>query len=62
MHRPTGLKAMYYRSFLLLIVLPIVLVVAVVTVLFGQKLIADANETIDAMHTSVSTALRAEVQ
>ena len=53
---------MYYSSFLWLVVLPIVLVVAGVSVLFGQRLIADANETVDTMHTSVASTLRTEVE
>ena len=60
--RRGGLKSTYYRWFLLLVVLPVMLTVLVGTMIMINRQMDEAYETIDTVHHSVSSALQNEVR
>lgn len=61
-HRRSTLKAIYYRSFLLLVVIPLVLVFVGAEFAAGYILRASAIETIDALQDTVVTTLSSDVR
>lgn len=61
-HKHSTLKRTYYRSFLILVVIPLVLVFLVAEVLIGYILRNSAIETIDALQETVSIALADDVR
>lgn len=60
--RQSALKQTYYRSFAMLIVIPLVLVFIVAEFVIGYIIRNSAIETIDALQTNIVTTLSNDVR